>query len=179
MQFFDKANQWYWEAEQAARAVHDLDAMAYCLPSHVCFTNKLTLQSCSRQAPQLQVSEPAPCASHLLTAWPYVTCSSFHAIDSLSMNYVAELCSWQCQWWSPLGANLCKEWDGRPGEAVEHLHPGPPLLSNVVAVHDVQDLISNGLSIATPAHAAQHVANPLLCGATCPPMRLHTHQPQV
>jgi hypothetical protein len=54
-----------------------------------------------------------------------------------------------------------------------HLHPGAMLFPNVVAVHDVQDLISDGLSIAAPAYTSQHAPYPLLCGATCPSMCLH------
>ncbi len=54
-----------------------------------------------------------------------------------------------------------------------HLHPGATLLANVVAVHDVQDFIPDGLGIATTAHTPQHVANPLLSGTACPPMSLY------
>lgn len=53
-----------------------------------------------------------------------------------------------------------------------HLHPGATLLANVVAVHDVQNFIPDGLGIATTAHTTQHVAHPLLSGAACPPMSL-------
>ena len=42
----------------------------------------------------------------------------------------------------------------------------------MVAMHDVEDLISDGLSIAASADTAQHVAHPLLSNATCPPMSL-------
>ena len=55
-----------------------------------------------------------------------------------------------------------------------HLHPGAALLANVVAVHDVQDFIPDGLGIATTAYTPQHVAHPLLSGAACPPMSLCT-----
>ena len=53
-----------------------------------------------------------------------------------------------------------------------HLHPGAALLANVVAVHNVQDFIPDGLGIATTAHTTQHVAHPLLSGAACPSMSL-------
>ena len=56
-----------------------------------------------------------------------------------------------------------------------HLHPCATLLPNVVAVHDVEDLIPDGLGIATPAHTPQHVPHPLLSSATRPPMSLYTH----
>ena len=54
-----------------------------------------------------------------------------------------------------------------------HLHPGAALLANVVAVHDVQDFIPDGLSIATTAHTPQHVTHPLLSRTTCLPMGLY------
>lgn len=57
-----------------------------------------------------------------------------------------------------------------------HLHPGTPLLPNVVAMHDVEDLISDGLSVATTADTAQHVAHPLLSDATCSPMSLQANK---
>lgn len=53
-----------------------------------------------------------------------------------------------------------------------YLHPGSAFLPNMVAVHDVEDLISDGLSIAASADTAQHVAHPLLSNSTCPPMSL-------
>jgi len=53
-----------------------------------------------------------------------------------------------------------------------HLHPGATLLANVVAVHDVEDFIPDGLGIAATAHTPQHVTHPLLSGTACPPMSL-------
>lgn len=45
---------------------------------------------------------------------------------------------------------------------VAHLHPSALLLSDVIAVHDVQDLIPDSLGIAAPAHCPQHGPHPFL-----------------
>ena len=55
-----------------------------------------------------------------------------------------------------------------------YLHPCAALLPNVVTVHDVQDLIPDGLGVAPPANTAQHTPHPLLGCTSCPAMRLHS-----
>ena len=55
-----------------------------------------------------------------------------------------------------------------------HLHPGATFLPYMVAVHDVENLIPDGLSIAPPPHTPQHVAHPLLSSSPCPSMCLNT-----
>lgn len=57
---------------------------------------------------------------------------------------------------------------------IAHLHPGALLLSNVVAVHDVQDLIPYSLGIAASAHCPQHGPHPFLSLATSLAVHLPT-----
>jgi hypothetical protein len=46
--------------------------------------------------------------------------------------------------------------------ASTYLHPCASLLGNVMAVHDVEDLVTHSLGITTAPHGAQHGAYPLL-----------------
>lgn len=57
-----------------------------------------------------------------------------------------------------------------------HLHPGAALLGDVVAVHDVQDLVTHCLRVTSAAHGTQHGPHPLLRLAARLAVRLHPQQ---
>jgi hypothetical protein len=58
------------------------------------------------------------------------------------------------------------------GDRLAHLHPGAPLLADVVAMHDVEDLVSHSLGIPAPAAGGQHTSHPLLGLPSSLPMNL-------
>ena len=60
-----------------------------------------------------------------------------------------------------------------------YLHPGSPLLSYVVSMHDIQNLVPDSLCITTTPTSREHHSGPLLSFTPCLAMHLECRTPGV